>query len=301
MEVEVQVQEQQQVVIPEQPMEQEVHQFNESAFIDTSSSEGSVNMIPATQNLVINRIEMQFEVLGKDLISFLDKQFPNYKTCMHNVMVGPLLPKDMVMDRIHKNLTPVLFMQAIPLAVPASSFAWISKLPSFCGKSMVPFDNVEDSVVPESVIGREVVSRRSNIVPLTPRVTRSALRVQVQTLKQDRKKQSRRNSTTTAVTLFTEEVDTSSWTDSSVRRCTRHMAKANGYKFESMPDKGTSRKKPKSSKSEDAEKEEVVPFIPVPTLQHIGRQLEIPEEEITTEKLMAAPVDTKKKKSSNDI
>jgi hypothetical protein len=171
MEVEVQVQEQQQVVIPEQPMEQEVHQFNESAFIDTSSSEGSVNMIPATQNLVINRIEMQFEVLGKDLISFLDKQFPNYKTCMHNVMVGPLLPKDMVMDRIHKNLTPVLFMQAIPLAVPASSFAWISKLPSFCGKSMVPFDNVEDSVVPESVIGREVVSRRSNIVPLTPRVT----------------------------------------------------------------------------------------------------------------------------------
>jgi hypothetical protein len=292
-------------------MEQEVHQFNESAFIDTSSSEGSVNMIPATQNLVINRIEMQFEVLGKDLISFIDKQFPNYKTCMHNVMVGPLLPKDMVMDRIHKGLTPALFMKAIPLAVPANKFAWISdcrsllsKLSSFCGKSMVPFDmqtNVGSSVVPESVVGREAVSRRRNIVPSTSRVTRSALKVQVQTMKQDRNKQSRRKSLTTAVSLFTEEVDSSPWTDSSVRRCTRHMAKANGYKFESMPDKGTSRKKPKSSKSEDAEKEEVVPFIPVPTLQHIGRQLEIPEEEITTEKLMAAPVDIKKKKSSNDI
>jgi hypothetical protein len=217
----------------------------------------------------------------------------------------------MVMDRIHKGLTPALFIKSIPLAVSANKFAWISdcrsflsKLSSFCGKSMVPFDmqtNVESSVVPESVIGRKTVSRRRNIVPSTSRVTRSALKVQVHTLKQDRKKQSRRNSLTTAVSPFTEEVDSSSWTDSSVRRCTRHMAKANGYKFESMPDKGTSRKKPKSSKPEDAEKEEVVPFIPVSTLQHIGRQLEIPEEEITTEKLMAAPVDTKKKKSSNDI
>jgi hypothetical protein len=115
------------------------------------------------------------------------------------------------------------------------------------------------------------------------------------------KKVSRRNSITAAVSLFTEDVDSSSWTDSSVRRCTRHMAKANGYKFESMPDKGTTRKKPKSSKPEQADKEEVVPFIPVSTLQNIGRQLEIPEEEITTEKLMAAPVDIKKKKSSNGL
>ena len=118
--------------------------------------------------------------------------------------------------------------------------------------------------------------------------------------KQDRKKHSKRNSLT-AISLFTEEVDSSSWTDSSVRRCTRLMAKTNGYKFESMPDKGTTRKKPKSSKSVDAEEEDVVPFIPVSTLQNIGRQLEIPEEEITAEKLMAALVDPKKQKSSNEV
>jgi hypothetical protein len=169
---------------------------------------------------------------------------------------------------------------------------------------MAPFDmqfNVESIVVSGSVGGRTAVSKRRNKDPSTPRFTRSALKAQVHIQKQDLKKVSRRNSITTAVSLFTEEVDSSSWTDSSVRRCTRHMAKANGYKFESMPDKGTTRKKPKSSKPEQADKEEVVPFIPVSTLQIIGRQLQIPEEDITTEKLMAALVDTKKKKSSNGL
>jgi hypothetical protein len=93
---------------------------------------------------------------------------------------------------------------------------------------MAPFDmqtNVGFIVVSGSVDGREEVSKRRNKDPSTPRFTRSALKAKVHIQKQDMKKLSRRNSTTTAVSLFTEEVDSSSWTDSSVRRCTRHMAK----------------------------------------------------------------------------
>jgi hypothetical protein len=309
MEVEVQMQEQQQDAIPEQPMEQDIHQFNDSAIIDSSSSEGSVNMLHIPQQLVINRIEVQFEVLGKDVISFLDKQFPSYANCMNTVMVGPVLPKDMLMDKVYKGLIPAIFLNAIPPAIPALKFAWLtegrslfSDTVSISEGSMVTDTSPikEGDVVLEPATGKEIVRKRKHLVPTSSRVTRSALKPQVHIQKQDRKKHSKRNSFN-AISLFTEEVDSSSWTDSSVRRCTRHMAKANGYKFESMPDKGTARKKPKSSKSVDAEEEEVVPFIPVSTLQHIGRQLEIPEEEITAEKLMADPVDPKKKKSSNAI
>ncbi|KAK1649168.1 hypothetical protein QYE76_066973 [Lolium multiflorum] len=311
MDVEAQVQEQQQEEIPEQPVEQEIHQFNESAFLDTSSSEGSVNMLQAPQHLVINRIEVQFDVVDKKFLSFLHKQFPSYTSYLPDVMVGPLLPKDMVMDRIYKGLAPSLFMKAIPMALPTQKFAWlsgyrslISGIPSYSEAPMAPCDmqfSVEPTDASEFVGGRTAVSKTRNKDPFTPRFTRSALKAQMHIQKQGMKKVSRRNSITAAVSLFTEEVDSSSWTDNSVRRCTRHMAKANGYKFESMPDKGTTRKKPKSSKPEQADKEEVVPFIPVSTLQNIGRQLQIPEEDITTEKLKVAPVDNKEKKSSNGL
>jgi hypothetical protein len=189
MEVEAQVQEQQQEEIPEQPMEQEIHQFNESAFLDTSSSEGSVNMLQAPQHLVINRIEVQFDVVGKKFLSFLHKQFPSYTKCLPDVMVGPLLPKDMVMDRIYKGLAPSLFMKAIPMALPTQKFAWlsdyrslISEIPSYSEAPMAPFDmqfNVESIVVSGSVGGRTAVSKRRNKDPSTPRFTRSALKAQV--------------------------------------------------------------------------------------------------------------------------
>jgi hypothetical protein len=78
------------------------------------------------------------------------------------------------------------------------------------------------------------------------------------------------------------------------------MAKTDGYKFVSMQDKSSARRKPKALKPEADGEEEVAPFIPSPTLQHIGRQLEISDEELTREKLMAAPQDPKKKKSSNE-
>jgi hypothetical protein len=70
------------------------------------------------------------------------------------------------------------------------------------------------------------------------------------------------------------------------------MAKTGGYKFEIMQDKSTARRKPQASKLADAS-EEVAPFIPIPTLQHIGRQLKILEEELTREKLMASSEDSK--------
>jgi hypothetical protein len=77
----------------EQQVEHEIQQFNESAVIDSSSSEGSVNMMQGPQQMIFNTIELQFSVLDKDLISFLDRQFPRYKNCMYGLIVGPILPK----------------------------------------------------------------------------------------------------------------------------------------------------------------------------------------------------------------
>jgi hypothetical protein len=45
------------------------------------------------------------------------------------------------------------------------------------------------------------------------------------------------------------------------------MTETDGYKFESMQDKSSVRKKPKASKPTEDEREEVAPFIPIPTLQ----------------------------------
>jgi hypothetical protein len=300
MEVEVELQEQQQEVLPEQLVEHEIHQFNESAIINSSSSEGSVNMLSAPQQLVINRVEFQFDVLGKDLISFLDRQFPNYKNCMHNIPVGPILPKCMVLDRIYKGLAPTLLMHTIPSAVPAHKFAWITNCMPLVPVTELAGSNCVPLAVSEPTAGKVVARRGKKTVPLSSRVTRSALKAQVNIQKHDWKKRTRRGSLAAATSLFTETVDSSSWTDSSVRRCTRHMAKTDGYKFESMPEKSTTRRKPKASKPEAAEDEEVAPFIPVSTLQHIGRQLEISEQELTREKLMAPFEDPKKKKLPNE-
>jgi hypothetical protein len=64
-----------------------------------------------------------------------------------------------------------------------------------------------------------------------------------------------------------------------------------------MRDKVTPpRKKPKSTKPripKPADKCTASPHTPVTTLRKVGIQLEIPEEEMTVEKLMAAPVEGK--------
>ncbi|KAM0832307.1 hypothetical protein ACQ4PT_064990 [Festuca glaucescens] len=299
MEVEVELQ--QQEVIPEQPVEHEIHQFNESAVINSSSSEGSVNMMSGPQQLVINRLEFQFAVLDKDLISFLDRQFPIYKSCMKSFPVGPILPKDILLDRFYKGLVSSLFMNTIPSAVPVHKFAWVTNCMQLVPDTLRLEDSKCMSIAVTEPAARKVAARRGKkTVPSSSRVTRSALKAQVNIQKHDWKKRSRRSSIADTTSLFTDKVDSSSWTESSVRRCTRHMAKTAGYKFESMQDKSTTRRKPKASKPEAAADEEVAPFIPVSTLQHIGRQLEISEEELTMEKLMAPSEDSKSKNSSNE-
>jgi hypothetical protein len=213
---------------------------------------------------------------------------------MHNYAVGPVLPKDMILDKIYKGLAHVLFMNTVPSGLPAHKFAWITRC-----MPLVP-ELAQSTCEITDVVGKVVARRGKRIIPPTTRVTRSALKAQVQIQKQVWKKGSRKSSFAAATSLFTERSDSSSWTDSSVRRCTRHMAKTDGYKFESMQDKSSVRRKPKASKPKADEGEEVTPFISVPILQHIGRQLEISDEELTREKLMAAPQDPKKKKSSNE-
>jgi hypothetical protein len=71
-----------------------------------------------------------------------------------------------------------------------------------------------------------------------------------------------------------------------------------------MRDKVTPpRKKPKSIKPripKPANKSSASPHTPVSTLRKVGIQLEIPEEEMTVEKLMAAPVEGKGKMVINE-
>jgi hypothetical protein len=294
-EMEVQEELQQQDNIPEQQVEQEIQQFNESAVIDSSSSEGSVNMMQGPQQMIVNTIELQFSVLDKDLISFLDRQFPSYRNCMDGLIVGPILPKGMLLDKISKDLIPSMFMHTIPAAVTVNKLAWLK-----CSNDIFRLQN-NCFMTPADMepLARKVATRKGKkVIPPSSRVTRSALKAQMSIQKHTWRKKDR--SSAAGVSLFTDPVDSSDWNESSVRRCTRHMAKTGGYKFESMKDTSTTRKKAQASKPDEAD-EEVVPFIPVPTLQHIGRQLQIPEEELTEERLMATSDDSKGTTStSND-
>jgi hypothetical protein len=200
----------------------------------------------------------------------------------------------MVLDKVYKGLVPVLFMNTIPSVWPAHKFDWITK-----SMPLIP-ELAHSTCEITDAVGKVVARRGKRVIPPTTRVTRSALKAQAQIQKQVWNKGSRKNSFAAATSLFTEKSDSSSWTDSSVRRCTRHMAKTDGYKFESIQDKSSVKRKPKVSKPDRAEGEEVTPFITVPVLQYIGRQLEISDEDLTKEKLMAAPKDPKEKKSTNE-
>ncbi|KAK1669893.1 hypothetical protein QYE76_058052 [Lolium multiflorum] len=283
----------------QQQVEHEIQLFNESAVIDSSSSEGSVNMMQGPQQMIVNTIELQFSVLDKDLISFLVRQYPSYKNCMDGLIIGPILPKDILFDKISKDLIPSLFMHTIPAAVPVNKLAWL-KYSLQCSNDNFRLQN-NCFMVPADMtpVARKGATRKGKkVIPPSSRVTRSALKAQVSIQKHTWRNKDKRSSA--GVSLFTDSVDSSDWTESSVRRCTRHMAKTGGYKFESMKDKSTARKKAQASKPDEAE-EEVVPFIPVPTLQHIGRQLQISEEELTEERLMATSDDFKGTTStSND-
>jgi hypothetical protein len=92
--------------------------------------------------------------------------------------------------------------------------------------------------------------------------------------------------------------------EASVRRSTRQSVKRDGFKLEPMRDKDTPpRKKTKSAKPripKPADKANVSPHTPIATLMAVGNKMEIPEAELTEEKLMAAPVEEKGKDVINE-
>ena len=87
---------------------------------------------------------------------------------------------------------------------------------------------------------------------------------------------------------------------SAVRRSTRNSVKTNGFKLEPMRDKPTpKRKKPRKAKPTQ-EESSVTPHTPVRILQQVGRTLEIPETELTEDRLMANPKQDKPKDINDD-
>jgi hypothetical protein len=80
----------------------------------------------------------------------------------------------------------------------------------------------------------------------------------------------------------------------SIRRNTRNSVKKDGYKLEPMRDKVTPKNKPKCAKPR------VPPPTPLAVIRTVGENLEIPAEEMTVEKLMADPVEGKRKKVPNE-
>jgi hypothetical protein len=81
-----------------------------------------------------------------------------------------------------------------------------------------------------------------------------------------------------------------------VRRSTRIITKREGYKPGSSSCKQTTKRKPKQAIPTEDTTEQVSPFIPVTVLQKVGRELEIPEEELTVEKLMVSQKASQNKK-----
>lgn len=72
-----------------------------------------------------------------------------------------------------------------------------------------------------------------------------------------------------------------------------------GYKTPLVSDKPKPRKKAKSARPLENAEDDILPVIPIPTLQETGQDLEIPPEDISVEKLMAAPP-SPTTKDSND-
>ena len=78
--------------------------------------------------------------------------------------------------------------------------------------------------------------------------------------------------------------------------------KNNGFKLEAMRDRPTPKKK-KPRKSKPLEEEEdvaVTPHTPVQVLQRVGRLLEIPEGELTEDRLIANLKQDKPKNVNDD-
>jgi hypothetical protein len=120
--------------------------------------------------------------------------------------------------------------------------------------------------------------------------------------KQKRHRLSKGNST---VLIFTQglhhplgelTVDPSAVSEDLVRRSTRTTAKREGYKSGSIVSKQAAKKRQHKATPLDVSTEQMSPFIPVATLQKVGRDLEIPEEELTVEKLMVSQKDLQNKK-----
>jgi hypothetical protein len=79
----------------------------------------------------------------------------------------------------------------------------------------------------------------------------------------------------------------------------RIITKREGYKPGSSFCKQTTKRKPKQAIPTEDTTEQVSPFIPVTVLQKVGRELEIPEEELTVEKLMVSQKASQNKKVPN--
>ncbi|KAM0886680.1 hypothetical protein ACQ4PT_029543 [Festuca glaucescens] len=93
--------------------------------------------------------------------------------------------------------------------------------------------------------------------------------------------------------------------EAGVRRSTRQSFMKNGYKLEPMRDQPTPKKKPrckpmkksKIGKPMEGEQEDLVtPITPIKTLQQVGLALGIPAEDLTEEKLVAAPANNSSQK-----
>ena len=99
----------------------------------------------------------------------------------------------------------------------------------------------------------------------------------------------------------------------SVRRSTRKSAKTNGFRH-SLLSYTPTKKKPRCSRKlndetsmegqEQSNKTDqdmpVTPYTPIPVLQHVGMMLQIPEAELTEDKLEAGPEQDMAKKNSDD-
>jgi hypothetical protein len=130
--------------------------------------------------LIINRIEIQFDVLDKDFISFLDRQFPSYKNYMDSLTIGPIFPKGLLFDKIYKGLVPSLLMQTIPSALTSDKFAWVTNCMQ-CSNDTLRLQNSNTlSTAAMEPAARKMVGRRGKkIIPPSFRFTRSTLKAQV--------------------------------------------------------------------------------------------------------------------------
>ena len=253
---------------PDEAWEQAIEQQDSGSDV-LDNSDNSVN------NLMVNMMQFESDTLQSKIST--DIVWP---WVLHNPQLyGPVLPPAMLIEKLLQVLVPKIVLDRISLeAMPHCHFSWLTVYPSAKECGTFQFTASRKFIFIRRT-ARKLCFDSSNTAGAGIQNgscsfgNRKSLCSNVSSPCTITRKRGRAKTNTRSVV-------------STVRRSTRQAARADGFKLEPMQDNPQPRKKPRSARP--MEDLPTTPHTPINILQQVGRVLEIPDSEITKEKLDAS-------------